>query len=188
MSYTKKIKNTSKKKVLGIDCSSSTIGWGLMSVSFNLLSYGYIKPLKSNKGTLIERLNDTFNKIQRLCDKEKPDYVAIEDIMLFSKGNSTAKTITILTAFNRVSALAAYQKTENIAFIPVGTVRKLIKNELNFDNRIGKTDMPNIIRKYLYEDFTGPLNKRNEVVVEELDMADGIAVAWAKCLEINEPV
>lgn len=165
--------------VLGLDCSSSTVGWGLIELSdpLKLLQYGYIKPLDS-KHDDIERLHNIFNKIALLCDDLKPTYTAVEDIVLFIRNKSTARTITLLTSFNRIISLSAYIKTHNMNFYSVNNIRKTIKNFLNFSNSIEKDQMPNIIRSYLSMDFKNILNKKGNILKEFYDVSDGIAVAW----------
>ena len=118
----------SKNSVLGLDCSSSVIGFGLIDLdTFSLSAYGHIRPL-DNKFELLERLNDTFDRIEELCKTLKPKIVAVEDIFVFMKGMSTAKTITILTAFNRTCGLAAYRNSQKVVLYSVGEIRKTIKN------------------------------------------------------------
>jgi Holliday junction resolvasome RuvABC endonuclease subunit len=173
--------------ILGLDCSSATIGWGLISLDFNLLAYGHIKPLKSDFD-LIERLNDTYNQISFLCDKFKPKHIAIEDVITYMKGNSQAKTISILIAFNRISALAGFRKTKDIKFYSVHEIRKLIKVHYNFNNKIGKEDMPEIIQKNLLKDFEYIINRKGNVAKETMDEADGIAAALAYVIELNRGI
>ena len=92
------------KRILGFDCSSQTIGWALLetnedSKSINMIECGYIKPIKN--GSIIDRLVNTRDKVSTIIKRLLPDYIGIEDILLFMKGKSTANTITVLTAFNR---------------------------------------------------------------------------------------
>jgi Holliday junction resolvasome RuvABC endonuclease subunit len=175
--------------VLGLDCSSSTIGWGLVSIDdLKLLSYGHIKPLPSKDNILLKRLDDTYERIQQLCESLNPTIVSVEDIFLFMRNRSQAQTITILTAFNRVAALAAYRKVGDVRYYSVHEIRKFIKNEhLPKSYKIGKEDMPNLIREHLEVSFKGPLNVRNtELAKEELDEADGISAAWSCAIDIRK--
>jgi len=66
----------SKKRVLGFDISSTTIGWCHLEVdtSNNTIEYkkmGYIKP--SKKGTLMERIVETRDEIVELLFKINPE-------------------------------------------------------------------------------------------------------------------
>ena len=99
------------KTILGIDVSSTTIGycvltWDDTTNDIKLAVSNYIKPLHG--GIIIERIVDTRNQIQKIIVAAKPDYIAIEDIIQFMAGKSTAKTIIMLTTFNRMIGLTAY--------------------------------------------------------------------------------
>lgn len=179
--------NVVEPTVLGLDCSSATIGWGLITISNppKLISHGHIKPLDS-KHPEIERLDDVYNTICKLCDLLKPSIVSVEDIFLFMKGKSQARTITLLTAFNRVISLAAHQKVGKVKFYNVHEIRKIIKNAYNIESDIGKEEMPNFIREHLETNFVDIKNKKNEQAKETCDEADGIAAAWCYLLcELN---
>jgi len=52
--------------ILGLDVSSSTIGWGLIKNN-KLIDYGHIKPLKSDFN-IFERLNDINLQIKKLLN------------------------------------------------------------------------------------------------------------------------
>ena len=182
----------SKETVLGLDCSSATIGWGFISLDEKpvLKAYGYIKPLNS-KHPDIERFDNVYSQIYSLCEELAPTCVSIEDIFLFMGGGSTARTITLLAAVNRISALAAYHYTKNVNFYSVHNIRKIIKNMHNVDGAISKDMMPDLIIEYLDDKFTKEfrVNRKGEKLVkdETHDEADGIAAAWACALhKLNE--
>lgn len=186
-----RVAQSEQPTILGLDCSSATVGWGLVTLELNpkLLSYGHIKPMSSKDGDLITRLDDIFEKITSLCLSLMPTHVAVEEITKFMRGLSTAQTITLLAAFNRVIALAAFRQTgrDIVNYYKVHEIRKIIKNKyLNRSQKIGKEDMPNIIKEYLEPSFKGPFNTKGEIAVEELDEADGIAVAWACSIDMGE--
>ena len=82
------------KTILGFDVSSTTIGycvlsWDDVTNDIKFVQASYLKPLK--KGSIIERIVDTRNQIQKIIVAAKPDYIAIEDIIQFMKGQSTAQ-------------------------------------------------------------------------------------------------
>ncbi len=166
------------KKVLGFDVSSTTIGWCLLEFdeSNNKIEYvtaGYVKPLK--KGSIIERIVDTRNKIQDIIDQVKPDYIGIEDIIQFMKGHSTAKTIIMLTTFNRMIGLCAYDYLKKSPeLFSVMSIRHGLKTDKDLPK---KEDMPELVAKHLEISFPYEYNKKGKVRVESFDMADGIAVA-----------
>jgi hypothetical protein len=191
--YIKKLphrQRSGKIRVLGLDCSSSTIGWGL--VTFNkepvLLSHGYIKPL-SSKYELFERLDDVFTSIQELCEELKPSHVVIEDIVLHMRGRSSAKTITTLAIFNRVAGLAARKYCgESPGLFAVGTIRKYIRHlNRDIDPKFKKEDIPELIRCYLKPNvFEDLYNRNNKIRDETYDQADGIAAAWAYSIYLGK--
>lgn len=177
------VENVSNPTVLGIDCSSATIGFGLIEISnpLRLVAYGHIKPLNAKNEEII-RLDNVFNEMRDLCDMLNPSFVSIEDIFLFMTGKSKARTITILTAFNRVASLALYQKIGNVNYYSVHQIRKIIKNAYNLKDVIEKEDIPSIINENLEKSFLGPINKKGNVAKEALDESDGIAAAWCFAL------
>lgn len=172
-----------KKSILGLDCSSSTIGWGAINYDGKLVAHGHYKPL-SSKYELLERLENVYHYIQTLCSKYSVDKVAIEDILLFMKNKSQARTITILAVFNRTAALAAKMANTVVKFYSVHEIRKLIKSNIK-QKKIQKEDIPDLIRKYLEPQFTNVYNTKNKIANETYDEADGIAVAWSHFLEIG---
>jgi Holliday junction resolvasome RuvABC endonuclease subunit len=171
------LEESTQPTVLGFDVSSKTIGWGLMTKD-NLLAYGHIRPLNSKYG-IIERLNDVYDTVFELTKKFSPQIIAIEEITLFMSGRSTAKTTTILSAFNRLVGVAAYRVVNNVKFYPVSTIRKIIKNSIGLKYTISKDEMPEIIKKYLEKNFSDVVKRGGETAIQTYDEADGIAVAWA---------
>jgi len=162
-------------RVLGIDCSSNTIGWCVLDInlSINFVAAGYIKPPK--KGDIIERLNDTRNQINKLFAQYQPTYIGIEEIIQFMKGKSTAKTIIMLTTFNRMIGLLAYDYLKSSPqFFNVMSIRHGLKI-----NKIlpKKEEMPELVAQHLKMNFNYEINKNKKIKVENYDKADGMAVA-----------
>ena len=166
------------KKVLGFDVSSSTVGYAILEIDddgFNIkfIKSGYIKPLK--KGNIIERIANTRSKVQKVIDENKPDYIGVEDIIQFMKGKSTAKTIIMLTTFNRMIGLVAHdylQKPPEL--FSVMTIRHGLKINKVFPK---KEDMPDLVANHLKITFPYEIGKKGKIKIENFDMADGIAVA-----------
>lgn len=181
----RKIK-TNKTSILGLDCSSTTVGWGLVVLNKNptLVAHGHIKPLDS-KYRDIERLDDIYRKIGKLCIDIRPSCVAVEDVFLFMKGKSTARTITLLAAFNRIISLAAYHEVGEINWYSVHDIRSLISKQYNI--KIDKESMPDAIMAHLEAGFKPVKNKKGIMAKETYDEADGIAVAWAHAICVKNP-
>lgn len=182
-------KDLSGTRVLGFDCSSKTVGWGLVRRDdggcLALDAHGHIRPLPS-KHDLMLRLSDLYDRVTRLCRRLDPHVIAVEDIALFMKGGgSTAKTITTLAVFNRVVALAAYRHAGVLRFYPVQSVRKLVRQSAGRRRVIGKDEMPSMIRSHLEPRFSDVEKRGGGPAEQTFDEADGVAVAWA-CIHEEE--
>lgn len=166
------------KTILGIDCSSTTIGWCALELDdrtndIKFIKGGYIKPLKT--GSIIDRIADTRNKMQELFNDIKPNYIGIEDIIQFMKGKSTAKTIIMLTTFNRMIGLLAFDYLQKVPeLFNVMSIRHGLKL-----NKIlpKKEDMPELVAHHLKISFPYEYNKKGNIKEESYDKADGVAVA-----------
>lgn len=168
-------------RVLGLDASTNTIGICVLDYTldghFEIVVSNYYKPPK--KGHPIERLAITKQAIEKVIEVYKPDFIALEDIILFMKGKSTAKTTTSLAALNRTVGLAAYDKTQNPpTLLNVLTIRHAIK----IDQVPDKEKIPETVAKRLNINFSWILNKNGKPIPENYDVADGIAVALAYAL------
>lgn len=164
------------KKILGIDCSSTTIGLGYLEVIDGKIKYigcTYIKPIKSNDITI--RLKDTRDKLLRIINKFKPDDIVIEEIVSYMPGKSSANTIITLAVFNRMVALLAHDYLKKCPeFYRVIPVRSGLKLGTDFPE---KEEIPNIIATHLNVKFPWLYNKKSNVCQENFDMADALAVA-----------
>lgn len=166
------------KTVLGFDVSSSCIGYCHLEINeetgdIKYVSCNYIKPIK--KGSIIERIVDTRNKIKNIIESIKPDYIGIEDIIQFMKGHSTAKTIIMLTTFNRMIGLTAYDYLgKSPELFSVMSIRHGLKINKNLPK---KEDMPELVSKHLGITFPYEKNSKGKIKIENYDKADGVAVA-----------
>jgi hypothetical protein len=152
-----------------------------------LAAHGHIKPLKSQYDIFV-RLQDAYEKVGELCQEIDPTHLVIEDIVLHMKGKSSARTITTLAIFNRVSGMSAYVHTGiTPELFAVGTIRKLIREaHSTVDPKFKKEDIPGIIRNHLEPGFANIINRNGNVSGETYDEADGIAAAWAYSLQLRK--
>lgn len=169
---------TAIKRILGIDCSSTTIGWCILEWNeatndIQLIEASYLKP--SKKGSIIERIVDTRNQIRKIIVLAHPDYIAIEDIIKFMKGKSTAQTIIMLTTFNRMIGLTAFDYLGKAPELyNVMTIRHGLKTGKVLPK---KEEMPALVAQHLGIVFPYEYGKKGKIKVENYDKADGIAVA-----------
>jgi Holliday junction resolvasome RuvABC endonuclease subunit len=169
-------------RVLGLDISSSVIGWAIMEMpSITLIGCGFIKPKKPDIEEIV-RLNDVYEQIFELCKKYNTIVSSVEDIFIFMKNRSSARTITVLTAFNRVCSLATFHAGCKVNMYSVHEIRKTISKKYNI-GKIEKLEMPSIIKQYLDKDFKIIINKKNNVAKETFDIADAVAAAWCHCIQ-----
>jgi Holliday junction resolvasome RuvABC endonuclease subunit len=177
------------KKILGFDISSTCIGYSVLEVDENsknikFISCNYIKPIK--KGTIIERLAHTRDKIINILESTQPNIIAIEDIIQFMSGASTAKTIITLTSFNRMVGLLAHDYLSRPPdMYSVMSIRHGIKI-----NKIlpKKEDMPELVSKHLGIKFPYEKNKNGKIKLENYDMADSVAVALYSSLLLTNKI
>lgn len=183
------------KTILGIDCSSTTIGYALLGVEndvIQIIEHGNIKPPTKDSCNLIERLNAVVLEIDALCLRLKPDYSIVEDILQFMGNKSTSNTIILLAVFNRAVSLQIYKTTGNVPIflLPI-SIRTKIKHFLGRNDKIEKEEIPGILQNYFGKTFfkivkykTRGKNK-GQPIIETLDEADACAVAWAGLIELD---
>lgn len=178
-------------KILGLDISSSTIGWAILDGSGKLLKYGHIKPLKKAKADkqgkgYVARLADAYAHVYALVKNECPDAIVIEDYSRkFSHGKSTANTIIVLATFNEACALACYHASdiEPVKY-PVTTMRKHVGNK--FDNKMPKKDDVFPFIEKQYKDFEITKTRFGNIKSEHYDEADAIFTALAHIIISQE--
>ena len=168
-------------KILGLDVSSKTIGWSLFDKQ-KLINYGHLKPV----GEGLDLLLWAHNAITLLIAQLKPNVVRIEDIALYMSGKSNAKTITLLCSINRVVGVACKLLCNDVEYMNVNTIRKIIGKKL--DCIIAKEDLPQLIRDHLDPSFVNIVGSRGGIKKETYDRADAIAVVWAYLLESDRQI
>ena len=164
------------KKVMGLDVSSTTIGICILSYNDKTIKLDYINYYKPPKtGNIFERLNKTRKYIKTLIGALKPDNVAIEDIVLFMSGRSTAKTITTLAILNRVVGLVVLDELKKEPYLYNALrIRHAIKSGKDLP---AKEDIPELVADLLKIKFPYEKDKNLKNKKENEDMADAIACA-----------
>ena|ERR1700722_7528529 len=169
------------KKILGFDCSSTTIGycvlnWDEISNQISFESADYFKPPKD--GNLIERIAKTRDAIRKIIEDVEPDYIGVEEIISFMKGKSTAQTIIMLTTFNRMICLLAYDwLARSPELFNVMSIRHGLKMNKVLPK---KEEMAGLICQHLGISelkYFAEKTKTGKLRVEMEDKADGCATA-----------
>jgi Holliday junction resolvasome RuvABC endonuclease subunit len=177
-------------KILGLDISTTTIGIAVLEIDkeksndkkleSKILHLSYYKPLK--KVHLYQMLSVAKKYILDIINLYNPNYVFIEDIILFMPRKSTAATVTTLATINRVIGLFIYEEYCEPILLSVSKIRSFLKdkNKKNPD----KLEIPLILEKKLNFKFPIELNRKNKIKKETYDMADALAVAYAGAIMI----
>ena len=116
-------KNTSV--ILGLDISTSIVGWSLLSLESDEFSLGYL-PLTSS-GDIYDKAWEVRKLLHELAWEHNIQAAYVEeDLQRFRRGLSSAKTISLLTRFNGVVCQLTYEETKlKPGRINVNTARKL---------------------------------------------------------------
>ena len=172
-------------RIMGLDASTSTIGLAIIEASeLKLIHYEYYKP--SKKEDIFHKLQEVRKFISTKINEFKPDLVALEDIILFMKGHSTAKTISGLAVLNRTVGLAVLDYLGQAPYLMnVMSIRSLIKIDKKAPK---KEEVPDVVAKHLNIDFPYLLNKKGKILNENYDMADAMAAAIALHKKISAPI
>jgi len=164
---------------MGFDISSTCIGWAVLEINEkdeNKIKYkdsGVIFPAKDKE--ILDKLFISRNEINILLKKYKPDDIAIEDIIKFMKGKSSANTITTLTAFNRMVGLCSFDYlSKSPTLYNVLSIRHGIKLTKKLPD---KTEIPEVVAKLLNIKYDYKIGKKGKVLDENFDRADALAVA-----------
>lgn len=176
------------KIVIGFDISSKTIGWCALKIdtlhkSIIHLESGFIKPPKTE--FILSDLVDTRSKILDIINKYKPNYIGVEDLIKFMP-KSTATTVVVLTSFNRMVCMTAYDYLKDFpALFNVMTIRHGLKLSKKLPK---KEEMPELVSKHLgitfpYVYISKGKNK-GKIKEESYDIADGTAVALFYAIKI----
>lgn len=179
-------------KILGLDISSTCIGYGVLEINqltkeIKYLESGFIKPDK--KGSILDRIINTREKMSQIINKIQPDEIAIEELIKFMP-KSTATTVVILTTFNQMICLLAYDYLKKLpTLLNVLTIRHGLKISKKLPK---KKEMPELIATHLginfpYEKFIRG-KKKNNIKIESYDVADGLAVALYQALLLTNKI
>lgn len=168
-----------KIRVLGLDVSSSTVGWCVLDVEKNNIKYvnsGYFKPSKS--GSVFDRLKNSQEKTLEIIEKYSPDRIGIEDIAKYMPGVSSANTILTLCSFNRAIGLACYNYLgRSPELFNVMSIRHNIKKISNLKELPKKDKIPDLFATQVKIKFPYEYKKDGDIKTESFDEGDGCAVA-----------
>ena len=176
-------------RILGFDVSSTCIGYAVVDFhpatkEMQYVDSGYLKPDKKIKNILLQ-LKDTRDKIEEIITEYEPEEIAIEDIIQFMQGKSTAKTIIKLTSFNRMIGLLCLDLLDQAPTMHnVNSIRSSVRKHLvttsgyNKEGKIDKEELPELIAQIFHIQFPWEHKKTGTLKMENYDRSDAMCVAF----------
>lgn len=174
--------------ILGLDVSTSTIGYSILDSEGNMLELGFLS-LKKAKNLLVKA--EMYEELLlRLKSKYSFSRVFIEEaFQRYSRGMSSARTITLLAAFNGIIQYANYKLLRiTPELISVSAARKLCNIPVQSKKKAGKDVKEQVFewvdKRLGYEWPTkilrnGPRRGKEIMLPETRDMADAWVVGFA---------
>ena len=177
------------KSILGLDISSSTIGFSILEYDDSqiiLKEYGHIKPPKKEGQSLSFRANEAMKILEDFFKKKSPEAVASENYATrFSQGRSTANTIIVLSVFNEITSISCMRalNIEPTKYAVISIRSKLSK--FSGSPISSKEECFDFITKY-FTSFKIRFKKTGKIKDECFDEADAIAVALTHIIKERE--
>ena len=162
--------------ILGIDVSTSKIGYCVLDDKQNLLEVCF---KKMKEETLEERASDFFcNEMQNIKRKYKIKEIRIEQpFTMFSGGKTTAATMSKLQRFNGMISILSYRCFK---LVPILVPSRSARSKCGIKIKRGEDTKKKIIEwvenKYP-KDFIVELTRHGNPKPGTDDMADSIVVA-----------
>lgn len=174
-----------KTYILGIDISTSIIGFAIMTSDHELVTYDKLKFKKNLQ--LEERAEYFKNKVEHF-----DNYYCIADVfveapaMMFGRGRTTANTMAKLQRFNGMCCYAAYQSLKIFPKqIHANTARKKMNIKIPRNVLNKKHFIIECVEKE-YPSFKYNLTRFGNPQPGTDDIADAIVIAHAGVLVYNE--
>ena len=170
--------------ILGVDASSTIVGYCIINSDEELIKTDYIKFHKDLN--IIEK----SLVLRQHLDVIKKDYnikkVVIEDILTkFRAGMSSISTIITLSQFNILAQYQLYSTFDQYPHkINVRKARGLVG--IKVPRGSNSKEVVFEVVKMWYPDFVWPLNRNGNIKTECYDMADSIVVAKSLIKEEND--
>lgn len=179
---------------LGLDISTSVLGWSIIDLDGKLLDYGYID-FTSKKLNLETNLFLKMNYFEKVFEpilskyKEKITFVAIEEAaQKFTAGKSSAHTIFKLASFNFGVAHYVYKYlNKEPIYVNVSTARKHLG--IKVPKTLDKVDKKAYVLESCvsrYSNFTVEKNRNDGYKKQYFDVSDSIVISTYLYLLKNE--
>jgi len=163
--------------ILGLDISTTTIGYTLLNKHGNLVKMGFVKPKGDN---LFEKAHTAFvDTVTELGDFVVPSRIIAEKpAIMFQQGKSSAQTISLVLRFNGAYLYALWS---NFLVTPeevmATTARKAVIGKGRFTGDTKKAIYEFVYKQADTKYFIWPVSKTKKPAPERFDMADSYVVA-----------
>lgn len=139
-------------KILGLDISTSIVGYTILNDDFSIVEIGHIDFKKCN--TFWEKVDFGIKELESIVKKHLPERSFIEEpVQSFSPGHSSAGTIITLSKFN---AILSYNVRESIKIDPLhitaAEARKLCGLKMQQKKKCGKSH-----KEQVFEQISSPM-------------------------------
>jgi len=176
------------KVILGLDVSTSCIGWCLLQTSDgSLVDAGYI-PLKDLR-CMFSKAQRAHETLMTLVDKYGIEAIAIEEnLQAFRPGFSSAKTLITLARFNGIVSWLSYKCTNlQPDFINVNHARKSVGLKIDRKSSLSTKEQVFEWAQKNMDDFSWPTKtlksgpRKGHVIFDDCcyDISDAFVIARA---------
>ncbi len=174
--------------ILGLDISTSVVGYCIIDKKGNLHNLSYIS---------LSKLETLFDKAEAVAEILKDyeglvSHIAIEEpLVMFQEGFSRAQILSKLSMFNgMVSMMTKFIYNQTPVYYNVNTARKLSFPDLRFPKGSDRKELvrTEIAKKYTDIDWPAISRGKNEGKPRKecYDMADSAIIALAHLEKLNE--
>lgn len=159
---------------LGLDASTSAVGWAVLDSDENLIEHGTLSLKKIDTG-MVDKAQQLRYTLQEIKQKYNIISVGIEDILQKTSAGS-AHTICVLAGFNGITQFLCNDifgfKAKLVKF---SDARKLFGIKHNKEEKSKITAFKYISN--IYDNFVIKYNRNNNITDETYDSSDAVVIA-----------
>ena len=167
--------------ILGLDASSSCIGWSLLDDQENLIDFGYLdlKPF-DDLYLKLEFFREFLLEFEKKYSIDSLKIYIEEPLMMFGKGKSMAQVISKLQRWNGMISAVIYSDFEiKPILINASHARKLCGVKINRDSKAKEQVMEFVKNKNIIPEDKWDKKKTGKLKDYVYDICDAYIVALA---------
>lgn len=163
-------------RFLGLDASTSAVGWAILNESEAIVAHGTIN-LKKIKTGLLDKADILSYNLRKLKEEHEIDAIGVEDILQKTAVGS-AHTICVLSGFNTVTQYICKEifniKPELVKF---SEARKIFKIKREDRSEKMKLAVFRFVSEEYKDSFNIEYKKTNKITDETYDSSDAVLIA-----------